>query len=258
MLSFSANLSLLFTDRPLLERFSAARAAGFSAVEIQFPYELDIATLRDVLRDNAQRLVLINVPAADYLQGGDGLACVPGREAEFKAALEQAATYADALTIPQVNVLSGRKPAALCEDDCYPVLHDNLKQAVNTLRRVGSGTLIEAINIFDMPHTLVHSLADMQRLCHDIKGLKMQVDCYHMSRMGEDALAVLRGNLPLIGHIQFADNPGRGEPGSGHIDYRALFRWLHDSDYQGFCGAEYRPTRRTEDTLNWLQWMDGK
>ncbi|HET8732093.1 MAG TPA: TIM barrel protein [Moraxellaceae bacterium] len=259
MLRFSANLSLLFTERPLAERFAAARAQGFRAVEIQFPYTLDIDTLSKLLRDNGQQLVLINVPAGDLMEGGDGLACVPGREHAFREAVTQAIDYASALNVPTVNILAGRKPEGRHEDECEAVLLDNLAHAAARLHGAGITPVLEAINLFDMPRFLVHSLEHMRRYAHTVPHLRMQFDCYHMSRMGDDVLADLHDNIAAIGHIQFADNPGRHEPGTGRIDYRAIFSYLRNAPYQGWCGAEYRPSRDTADTLGWWHtWGDGQ
>lgn len=235
------------------ERFAAAREAGFAAVEIQFPYELPIERLQTLLADNELQLVLINVPAGDLMVGGDGLACVPGREKEFQAAVATAAEYAAALKVPTVNVLSGRRPVDVPEEKCEAVLAANLEYAVPRLRDAGALAVVEAVNVFDMPRFLVHSLEDMRRLSQKIAHLKIQFDCYHMSRMGEDVAAALRDNLPLIGHIQFADAPGRHEPGTGRIDYPAVFTFLRDADYQGWCGAEYHPAHGTPESLGWLQ-----
>lgn len=253
MLKFSANLSMLFTEHVLAERFAAARRAGFSAVEIQFPYELDIATLDRLLTENRLELVLINVPTGDLMQGGDGLACVPGREADFRAAVVQACEYARALSVPTINLLSGRQPSGISRESCMEVLLENMAHAASSIRETGATPVAEAINIFDMPRFLVHSLRDMHFLCGHVDGLKMQFDCYHMSRMGEGALKALRDNLPLVGHVQFADNPGRHEPGSGDIEYERIFPLLRDSAYAGWCGAEYRPSTSTEETLGWLK-----
>lgn len=133
------------------------------------------------------------------------------------------------------------------------VLMENLGHATPVFKKSGIKTVVEAINIFDMPRCLVHSLHDMRSLSGHIDSLQMQFDCYHMSRMGEDALESLRDNIPLIGHIQFADNPGRHEPGSGDIEYERIFSFLRDSGYGGWCGAEYRPSKITENTLAWLK-----
>lgn len=259
MLRFSANLSMLFTELPLRERFAAARAAGFRAVEIQFPYELDVVSLKHLLAEHEQELVLINVPADDLMQGGNGLACVPGREQEFRAAVALAVDYARTLRVPTVNVLSGRRPAGESVERCEAVLRANLAHAAAAFNTIDVTPVLEAINVFDMPRVLIHSLEDMRRLCHQVPHLKMQFDCYHMSRMGEDVAPALRDNLALVGHVQFADSPGRHEPGTGRIDYRSVFTLLRDSAYGGWCGAEYRPSRATGETLAWWQrWRDGQ
>ncbi len=253
MLKFSANLSLLFTENPLRERFSTARAAGFSAVEIQFPYELGIAELKSLLQENALELVLINAPAGDLMLGGNGLACVPGMENEFRAAAARALEYASALAVPTINILAGRQPQGESREACLATLAGNLDHASQLFHKAGISTVVEAINVFDMPRFLIHSLAHMQQLCAHNSRLEMQFDCYHMSRMGEDILEALRGNLPHIGHIQFADHPGRHEPGTGHIAYDPVFSLLQESHYTGWTGAEYRPSGKTEDSLAWLE-----
>lgn len=257
MLRFSANLSLLFPDLPLADRFAAARAQGFRAVEVQFPYELGLDTLEALLDEHELQLVLINVPAGDLMEGGDGLACVPGREHDFREAVAQALTYARALNVPTVNILAGRKPAGASEQACEAVLRANLEFAAARLHAAGIVPVLEAVNIFDMPRFLVHSLEDMRRFAHAVPHLKMQFDCYHMSRMGEDVLESLRDNLAAIGHIQFADNPGRHEPGTGRIDYRAIFTFLRSAPYAGWCGAEYKPSRATAETLGWWHAWGG-
>lgn len=253
MLKFSANLSMLFTEHAWPERFAAARAAGFSAVEIQFPYELDIATLRTLLTENGLELVLINVPAGDLMAGGDGLAGVPGREREFREAVATAARYAEALGVPAVNILSGRQPQGVLRETCEHVLAANCAHAVGVLGAAGATAVTEAINLFDMPRFLLHSLEQMRQLCTHVTGLRMQFDCYHMHRMGTDPVPALRDNIAGIGHIQFADDPGRREPGSGNMDYASIFSLLGKLPYAGWCGAEYHPSRRTEDTLAWLR-----
>lgn len=258
MLKFSANLSLLFTERPLIERFAAARAAGFAAVEIQFPYELPIAAIRHELARNDLQLVLINVPAGDLMQGGDGLAGVPGREQAFRHAVRDALCYAEALQVPTVNVLAGREPEGESLARCLHTLAGNLRYATETLHTIGVTTVMEAINTVDMPRFLLHSLAQMQEMQEvvDHPALKMQFDCYHMQHMQEDILQALQANIQAIGHIQFADTPGRQEPGTGEMNYDAVFALIRELPYRGWCGAEYRPSGRTEDSLGWLhQWQ---
>lgn len=259
MLKLSANLSMLFTERPFIERFAAARAAGFGAVEIQFPYELSIDAIRTELEQHDLTLVLINVPAGDLMQGGDGLAGVPGREQAFRQAVQEALRYAEALQVPVVNVLAGRQPEGESLMHCLHTLAMNLRHAAETFQPAGITTVTEAINTFDMPRFLLHSVAQMQEMRErvDHPMLKMQFDCYHMQRMGENVEQCLRNNVDAIGHIQFADVPGRHEPGTGSMNYPMLFRLLHELPYNGWTGAEYRPSTTTEHTLAWLDATAG-
>ncbi|WP_022955447.1 hydroxypyruvate isomerase family protein [Perlucidibaca piscinae] len=253
---FTANLSLLFTERPLRERFAAARAAGFDAVEIQFPYELAISEIARELQEHALELVLINVPAGDLMQGGDGLAGIPGREQSFRHAVMQALPYAEALGVRCVNVLAGRQPADGDLLHCLHTLTANARYAAETFQSVGVTTTLEAINTVDMPRFLVHNVAQMQEILEaaDHPTLKMQFDCYHLAMMGEDLEQALQDTILDIGHIQFADLPGRGAPGTGTLDYPALFRLIDELPYSGWCGAEYRPgDAGTEASLDWFR-----
>lgn len=256
MLKFSANLSMLFTERPLIERFAAAKKAGFNAVEIQFPYELSIEEIQQQLVQHDLPLVLINVPAGDLMAGGNGLACVPGQEDNFQEALELACDYAAALKVPVVNILAGRQPDGVTATDCLATLQHNLKKSVQSFSAIGVTPVAEAINSFDMPGFFIHSIHDLQQLCKKIPGLKMQLDCYHIARMGNDVMSTLKDNLALTAHIQFADAPNRHEPGRGSLDFSSIFSFLRNSDYAGWTGAEYRPSKTTEETLHWLsRWQ---
>lgn len=254
MLQFSANLSMLFTELPLVQRFHAARQAGFSAVEIQFPYELPVADLQRLLQDNQLKLVLINLPAGDLMRGGNGLACVPGREADFRLAVEQALRYAWALEVPAVNVLAGRLAGGVSRDQALDTLQANLQFAVEKLSGVGISTCIEAINCYDIPGFLLNTAEDMRQMLARVAhpSLQMQVDLYHMARMQEDLPTLLQQDWRLIGHIQFADTPGRGAPGSGELPFAHLFKQIAALPYSGYCGAEYNSGKDTPATLGWL------
>ena len=258
MLRFTANLSLLFTELPLIRRFAAARAAGFSAVEIQFPYELGIGEIQRELDTHELELVLINVPAGDLMQGGCGLAGVPGREQEFRRAVMQALPYASQLGVRCVNVLAGRQHEDADLLQCLHTLTANARYAAEALHSIDVTTTLEAINTSDMPGFLVSNIAQMQEILEaaDHPTLKMQFDCYHMAMMGEDILGGLSENIADIGHIQFADTPGRGAPGTGAMDYEAIFASIAALPYRGWCGAEYRPgPDGTEASLaGWQHW----
>ena len=255
MLQFSANLSLLFKEYPLIERFAAARRAGFDAVEIQFPYELTIAQIQQQLTQHHLKLVLINVPAGDLMQGGNGLACVPKQEHHFRMAVMEALSYADALGVKRINVLAGRQPQNSDLLHCLHTLAHNLHYAAESFQAIGAITTFEAINTFDMPGFLVKSVADMQEMLEAVNhpALKMQFDCYHMARMGEDLASALPENIGHIGHIQFADVPDRHQPNTGTLDYASLFRLIDALPYDGYCGAEYHPTGLTADSLQWFE-----
>lgn len=256
MLKFCANLSLLFTEVELPERFQATKQAGFNAVEIQFPYSLPATQIQQTLADQQLKLVLFNVDADDLLQGGEGLACVPKKRDQFKYALEQTLAYAEILKPEVINVLPGR-----CLDESKTghyldtFLH-NLEYALEAFSPLGIKTVFEAINTIDMPGFIIHSGAQMLQVLQDLNhaDLFMQYDIYHAQRMAENWAEFITQHAAKIGHIQFADCPGRAEPGTGTIDFPNLFNLIDNSDYQGWLGAEYKPSTTTLNSLNWYQY----
>ncbi len=255
MLRFSANLSLLFTELPLLQRFQAAKQQGFQAVEIQFPYELSIEQFQEALQTNDLELILFNVEADDLLQGGEGLAAVPEKQAQFKTAVDQALTYARQLKPLAINVLPGccHNPGRLAE--YQQTFKNNLAYAAEVFAEVNVMTVFEAINSHDMPDFIFDSSEKMLAVLEDIQhpNLRLQYDIYHMSRMQEDCAAFLRQHIGQIGHIQFADCPGRGQPGSGEVDFVELFDLIANSEYSGWLGAEYNPLGNTTESLVWMR-----
>lgn len=255
MLRFSANLSMLFSEQPLLDRFAAAKCCGFDAVEIQFPYQLPAARLRQLLDQTGLAMVLFNVDADTLLQGGEGLAAVPEKANDFRGAVEQAIDYAELLKPMAINVLPGRCLNQQRLEQYWQTLVDNLHFAADRFASIGVKTVFEAINSFDMPGFIVDSHEKMLTLHSQVAhpNLFLQYDLYHMSRMQQDCQGFLSNHIDIIGHIQFADCPGRGEPGSGGIDFATLFATIADSHYSGFIGAEYRPTGITEQSLGWFK-----
>ncbi|GAB4269745.1 MAG: TIM barrel protein [Methylomicrobium sp.] len=256
MIKFSANLSLLFTEVPLLERFDSAKEAGFQAVEIQFPYHEHIDTIRAKLDQTGLKLVLFNVDADDLLSGGEGLAAVPEKRDRFKVALQQAVDYAEALQPEVINVLPGRCLNPKYLDAYQKTYAENLLLAADTFGQLGIKTVFEAINPIDMPGFIIYNgkqmLALLDRLRHP--NLSMQVDIYHfaMNGEGENIGDFIANHTSSIGHIQFADCPGRGQPGTGHIDFQQLFNSIAKSSYKGWIGAEYKPVGHTLSSLSWL------
>ncbi len=255
MLNFSANLSMLFQEFPWPQRFAVAREAGFESVEIQFPYELPWQEIRRQLDDNGLHLALINVPAGDLLSGGLGLAGVASQQSAFQEAVQLAAEYASALDVPAVNVLAGRQTPDRPLADSLHTLAYNLTYAADIFAGEDIITCFEAINTYDMPDFLISGVAQMQDMLDAVQHdyLRMQFDIYHMARMGEDILSTLRENIQLIGHIQFADLPGRGAPGTGRLPLADYFDEIAKLPYRGCTGAEYRPQGPTLSSLGWMR-----
>jgi hydroxypyruvate isomerase len=251
---FAANLTMLFTEVPFLDRFERAAKAGFKAVEFLFPYPYAADDLRARLRDHGLSLVLHNLPAGDWDKGERGIACLPERRDEFRSGVSRAVEYATALGVKQLNCLAGKAPAGVGEQALRDCLVSNLGYAAGELKRAGLKLLIEPINTFDIPgFYLCHT--DQALSIIDETGadtLHLQYDAYHMQRMEGELCGTLRKHLARIAHVQVADNPGRNEPGTGEIDHDFLFAWLDRIGYGGWVGCEYKPATTTEAGLGWL------
>jgi hydroxypyruvate isomerase len=258
MLRFCANVSTLFTDRPLLQRFAAAREAGFTAVEIQFPYAEPAEALAQALKDNGLTLQLMNLPAGDWAAGERGMASHPGREAEFRASVAQAIDYARVLGAPRLHCLAGKRREGESAAQARETFIDNLHFAAAAFAAEGRTLLLEPINPFDMPGYWLNTVDEAMALIDAVGApkLQLQYDLYHQQRTRGELIATLRHHLPHIGHIQIADNPGRGEPGSGEIAWANVFAAIEASGYAGWVGLEYFPLdkapRGTETGLRWL------
>lgn len=253
MMKLAVNLSMIFTEVPLIERFALAQAHGFKHVEIQFPYELTIEQIQTQLIENHLTLCLINAPAGDLMQGGNGLAGIPGMELEFHRGLEKAIQYATALNVPSINILAGKQPIDCDLLPCLNTLTQNLKLACSMLSIHHIQSVVEMINGTDMPRFLIQNIAQAQEILEAVQqpALKIQYDCYHMAMMGEDLLETLKENIQEIGHIQFADCPNRHEPDTANIDFAAIFEWLQHSTYKGYLAAEYRPQGHSKNSFAW-------
>ena len=254
-LRFAANLSLLYPELPFLQRFAAAAADGFQAIEIQFPYDTPAEAIRAELDAHQLTCVLINVPAGDLMSGGRGLACVPERQDDYRQALAQCVAYARVLKPQRVNVLAGRCPEPDQRDSCLTTLEANLRLTEQALKPLGIQTVFEAINTLDMPGFLVSTFAGSAHLLERLSDtdIRLQFDIYHMAMMQEPVLRLLETSLEMIGHIQFADCPGRHEPGTGTLDFAQLFQCLSEKGYDGYVSAEYCPAGTTSDGLAWFK-----
>lgn len=253
MPSFAANLSLLFTEVPFLDRFAAARAAGFTAVECQFPYTEDPTLIRQRLFDNGLQLVLLNLPAGDWDAGDRGLACDPRRYGEFRTSVQLALDYASRLDVKRLHCMAGIVPPGLELRRAREAYIANLQYAADLCAPRGIDLLIEPINTIDVPGYFLsrtEQALDIIDAC-GCDNLYLQYDVYHMHRMGDDVPAALRRCLPRIRHVQAADAPGRHEPGTGDIDYGRVFGLLDELGYEGWVGCEYRPRAGTVAGLDW-------
>lgn len=252
-MKLAVNLSMIFTEVPLIERFALAHQHGFNTVEIQFPYELSIAQIQQQLADYDLKLCLINVPAGDLMSGGNGLAGIPGQEIAFKHAMETALQYAQALQVPRVNILAGKQPKDADLLPCLKTLAENLKLACLMCKDARVEPVIEVINGIDMPRFILQNIAQAQEMLEAVQqnNLKLQFDCYHMAMIGENVLECLKENIHWTGHIQFADYPGRHEPLTGTLPYDEIFWWLKHSPYQGVVAAEYKPENTSKHSFEW-------
>ena len=253
MPKFAANLTMLFTEQPFLERFAAAKAAGFTGVEYLFPYEFEKAVLREKLQNYGLVQVLHNLPAGNWAAGERGIAILPDRIAEFRDGVKQAIDYATALDCRQLNCLAGIAPAGVDSTELHDVFVENLRFAADALADHGIRLLIEAINTRDIPGFFLSGTEQAREIIAEVgsDNLFIQYDIYHMQIMEGDLAPTIRNYLDRIAHIQLADNPGRNEPGTGEINFDFLFRYLNDLGYAGWIGCEYKPKTTTSEGLDW-------
>ena len=259
MPQFAANLSMLFTEVPFLDRFERAAQAGFSAVEFLFPYAFAAEEIRQRLDANGLTLVLHNLPAGDWDAGERGIACHPDRVAEFRGGVSLAITYAQALGVKQLNCLAGKAPEGMADAVLRQTFVENLRFAAAELNQAGLRLLIEPINTFDIPGFYLSRTAQAVSILEEVgaDNAFVQYDLYHAQRMEGELAGTLKRYLPRIGHVQLADNPGRNEPGSGEINYPFLFAHLDRIGYQGWVGCEYKPAGATEAGLGWRAQLAG-
>jgi hydroxypyruvate isomerase len=253
MPKFAANLSLMFTELDFLDRFAAARANGFEAVEFLFPYAWPAADIAARLAASELQLVLHNLPAGNWAAGERGLACDPARVDEFRAGVRLALEYAAALGVRQLHCLAGIVPPGLSPTAAHATYIANLRHAAGQLAAHGMRLLIEPINTWDMPGYFLTGSAQAADIIAECgaPNLFLQYDIYHMQRMEGELANTIRANFSLISHIQLADVPGRHEPGTGDIHFPHLFGLLDELGYEGWVGCEYHPLGETVAGLDW-------
>lgn len=252
---FAANLTMLFTEYPMLERFDRAAAAGFQAVEFLFPYDEDIAAIRAALDRNGLQQVLFNLPAGNFAAGERGFANDPGRILEFREGVARALEIARELDCPKLNCLVGLTLEDVPLDIQWQTVIENLRYAATEAEKAGVLQIFEPLNTFDTPGFLLSTTAQALMLLNEVQrdNLKIQYDVYHAQRMEGNICGTLERYLPQIGHIQIADSPARNEPGTGELNYPFIFDHLDRIGYDGWVSLEYRPSTTTGESLGWMK-----
>jgi hydroxypyruvate isomerase len=265
---FAANLSMLYNEHPFLDRFAAASADGFQAVEFLFPYEYEASELAARLKDNGLQQVLLNAPPGDWSAGERGLACLPGREAAFREGFTRALEYADALECPRIHVMAGLAPATADPSALLTTYLANLAWAATAAAADGREVLIEPINPRDFPGYYLNRQDAAHAIVQEIgaPNLKVQFDLYHCQIVEGDVASKLRQYLPTgrVGHIQIAGVPERHEPNVGELNYPYLFDVIdavsQECGWDGWVGCEYRPRLGSAPaaTTSGLSWLRGQ
>ncbi len=250
---FAANLTMMFNEVAFLDRFGAAAKAGFKGVEFLFPYDFPSEVLAEQLHRYGLQQVLFNTPAGNWQAGERGLACLPGREAEFEDNLETLLAYAGVLDCKQIHMLAGVPPLTCPPHQAEDTYISNLRKAARICRPHGITIMIEPINHGDMPGYFLHHQAQAIKFLQlaGESNIALQMDIYHCQITEGCPAKLIRENFPHIGHFQIAGVPGRHEPDIGNIDYPALFDIIDDLDYGGWIGCEYHPFAQTEAGLAW-------
>ena len=253
---------MLYPDLGFLDRFAAAAKDGFKAVEYLFPFAYPAGEIAARLQAHGLQQVLFNAPPGDWDGGERGLACLPGREAEFRAGIGQALEYAAALDCPRIHVMAGRLPMGTERETVYPIYVKQLRWAALEAARQGVDVLIEPINTRDIPRFFLNRQDHAHEVVEDVgaPNLKVQMDLYHCQIVEGDLAMKLRRYLPTrqVGHIQIAGVPERHEPDVGELNYAYLFAVLDELGYAGWVGCEYRPRAGmqpggTSAGLGWLK-----
>lgn len=249
-MTFSANLGFLWADLPLPDAIRAAKAAGFDAVECHWPYDVPPADVAAALAETSLPMLGLNASRGDVAVGENGLSALPGREADARAAIDEALAYAAAIGAQSVHVMAGFAQGL----DADGSFHANLAYACAQAAPLGITILIEPLNRYDAPGYFLQTTTQAREIISTLglPNLKLMFDCYHVQVMEGDLTRRLTDLLPIIGHIQFASVPDRGAPDRGEVAYGHIFRHIRALGYTAPLGAEYKPGGPTERSLSWL------
>ncbi|WP_108483511.1 hydroxypyruvate isomerase family protein [Oceaniglobus ichthyenteri] len=252
-MKFSANLGFLWADLPLPQAIHAAKAAGFDAVECHWPFDVPPADVRAALQETGLTMLGLNTRRGDLDRGENGLAALPGREADARAAIDEALEYAVATDTQAVHVMAGFSGGPRA----HRTFCDNLTYACEKAAANGITILIEPLNHYDAPGYFLTTAAQAAAIIHELghSNLKLMFDCYHLQIMGGDLTRQFEKHLAIIGHIQFASVPDRGTPDHGELDYAHVFTAIDTLGWGLALGAEYKPKGATDTTLGWMKTL---
>jgi hydroxypyruvate isomerase len=253
---FSANLGLLWPERPLLDRIEAAARAGFRAVEMHWPYDVPASDVAATARRTGVTLLGINTAPGNFAAGERGLGAVPGREQDFQATVDQAVEYCRRSGATAIHVMAGNVPVS-DQARARDVFAANLRVAAAKAAAHQLTLLLEPLNPNDNPGYFYATLAEAIGLIDELAlpNIKLQFDVYHVARAEGDVLVKLEKYRAYLGNIQIAGVPARAEPDEGEIAYLAIFAAIDALKYTGWIGCEYRPRRDTDSGLSWMQRM---
>jgi len=248
---FSANLGFLWTDKSLPDAIVAAKLAGFDAVECHWPYDTPEADVRSALAETGLPMLGLNTSRGDTSNGENGLAAIPGRESDARAAIDQAVNYAAAIDCRAVHVMAGFAAGPRA----HQTFVENLQYASEQALPHNITILIEPLNHYDAPGYFLSNTTQALGIIREAgaSNLKLMFDCYHVQLMEGDLTHRLQRLLPSIGHIQFASVPDRGPPDQGEINYPHVFETIVGLGYEEPLGAEYKPAGDTDQSLQWLK-----
>jgi 2-dehydrotetronate isomerase len=250
MTKFSANLGFLWPELALPDSIRAAKRAGFDAVECYWPSNVPPEAVNDALAETGFIMLGLNAPRGDVAGGENGMAALPGREADAREAIDRAVGYAAATNTPSVHVMGGFAAGRAAHE----AFIGNLRYASSAARGQGITILIEPLNRYDAPGYFLNTSTQAAAVIEElgVDNVKLMFDCYHLQIMEGDISRRLAAMLPLIGHIQFAGVPDRGDPARGELDYRHVFDVIASLGYDAPLGAEYKPDGATADSLGWM------
>jgi 2-dehydrotetronate isomerase len=250
---FSANLGLLWADRPLLQRIEAAALAGFRAIEMHWPYDVPAAEVAAVAKRHRLTILGINTAPGDFARGERGLGAVPGREHDLQTAVRQSIDYCIDCGASAIHVMAGNVAAA-DRQRARAVFADNLRAAAAAAAAHNLTLLLEPLNPRDNPGYFYSAVAEAVSLIEELAlpNIKLQFDVYHVAISEGDVLTKLRRYMPVIGNVQIAAVPTRAEPDEGEIAYSAILAAVDTLGYKGWVGCEYRPRGDTDEGLKWM------